>query len=174
MLAVVTPPARALAMLEESGSIESIARTSGWIGPEPSAPAIDAPPPAPGDAAPAFVPFTVPQTTELQPLVEFIDQVGRWRTPITPEMRQNPEAMAKAKSDFVKSRVAMIAAIDKALTLNPTDDRNGLLHAAQEDLSGWERLRALERELDIRVPDDQLVGIQTVNQLLSLVESKVT
>ncbi len=25
---------------------------------------------------------------------------------------------------------------------------NGLLHAAQEDLSGWERLRALERELD--------------------------
>ena len=39
MLAVVTPPARALAMVEDIGSIESIARTSGWIGPEPSAPA---------------------------------------------------------------------------------------------------------------------------------------
>lgn len=37
MFAVVTPPARALAMLGESGSIESSARTSGWIGLEPSA-----------------------------------------------------------------------------------------------------------------------------------------
>ncbi len=91
-------------------------------------------PAAEAPKAEGFNPFAVPQTTELKPLIEFIDQVGRWQPQVTPDMRQNPEAMAKAKGEFVSSRLTMIAAIDKALTLNPTDDRNGLLHAKLDAL----------------------------------------
>lgn len=43
-----------------------------------------------------------------------------------------------------------------------------------DSLELLEVIGTLERELDIRVPDDQLVGIQTVNQLLNLVESKLS
>jgi thiol-disulfide isomerase/thioredoxin len=89
---------------------------------------------APAAEAPAFDPFTVPQTTELKPLLEFVDQVGKWKPQVAPEMRQNEAAMANAKEQFVKSRLTMIAAIDKALKLNPTDDRNGLLHAKLDAL----------------------------------------
>lgn len=91
-----------------------------------------APPPA--AEAPAFNPLAVPQTTELKPLLEFIDQVGKWQPKMTPEIRQNPEAMAKAKGEFVASRVTMIAAIDKALALKPQEERSALLHAKLDAL----------------------------------------
>lgn len=42
-----------------------------------------------------------------------------------------------------------------------------------DSLELLEVIGSLERDLDIRVPDDQLVGIQTVNQLLELVETKI-
>ena len=42
-----------------------------------------------------------------------------------------------------------------------------------QDRSTQERLDRLERDLNIRVPDDQLVGIQTVGQLLNLVAVKM-
>jgi peroxiredoxin len=95
------------------------------------------PPPAfppPATEAPAFNPFAIPQTTDLKSLLNYIDQVGKWQPRVTPEMRQNPEAMAKAKGEFIGSRVTMIAAIDQALALNPTDDRSGLLHAKLDAL----------------------------------------
>ena len=36
-----------------------------------------------------------------------------------------------------------------------------------------EMVAEMERELDITIPDDSLVGIQTVKQLLDLVEKRV-
>ena len=42
-----------------------------------------------------------------------------------------------------------------------------------DSLELLEVIGSLERDLNIRVPDDQLVGIQTVSQLLGLVESKL-
>ena len=43
-----------------------------------------------------------------------------------------------------------------------------------DSLELLEVIGTLERDLDVRIPDDQLVGIQTVGQLLSLVETKVS
>lgn len=43
-----------------------------------------------------------------------------------------------------------------------------------DSLELLEVIGTLERDLDIRVPDDQLVGIQTVRQLLELVEAKLS
>lgn len=42
-----------------------------------------------------------------------------------------------------------------------------------DSLELLEVIGSLERDLDIRVPDDQLVGIQTVGQLLNLVSTKL-
>ncbi len=42
-----------------------------------------------------------------------------------------------------------------------------------DSLGLLEIIGSLERDLDIRVPDDQLVGIQTVKQLLDLVEKRL-
>ncbi len=42
-----------------------------------------------------------------------------------------------------------------------------------DSLGTLELVGALERELSIAVPDEQLVGIQTVRQLLDLVEKRM-
>lgn len=42
-----------------------------------------------------------------------------------------------------------------------------------DSLELLEVIGSLERDLEIRVPDDQLVGIQTVGQLLNLVSAKL-
>jgi acyl carrier protein len=42
-----------------------------------------------------------------------------------------------------------------------------------DSLELLEVIGTLEQQLEIRVPDDQLVGIQTVSQLLALVEKKL-
>jgi len=41
-----------------------------------------------------------------------------------------------------------------------------------DSLGMLELVGALERELEVQVPDDELVGIQTVNQLLDLVAKR--
>ncbi len=41
-----------------------------------------------------------------------------------------------------------------------------------DSLQMLELVGAMERELEVSVPDDQLVGIQTVKQLLDLVEKR--
>ena len=46
---------------------------------EPEAPAA----PAPAAEAPEFNPLAIPQTAELKPLLEYIDQVGRWQPQLT-------------------------------------------------------------------------------------------
>ncbi len=42
-----------------------------------------------------------------------------------------------------------------------------------DSLQMLEMVGEMERELDITIPDDSLVGIQTVKQLLDLVEKRV-
>jgi acyl carrier protein len=42
-----------------------------------------------------------------------------------------------------------------------------------DSLELLEVIGALEQQLSVRIPDDQLVGIQTVRQLLALVEQKI-
>ena len=41
-----------------------------------------------------------------------------------------------------------------------------------DSLGMLELVGAMERELSVQVPDDELVGIQTVSQLLDLVEKR--
>ena len=42
-----------------------------------------------------------------------------------------------------------------------------------DSLGMLEIIGSMEREFDIRVPDDKLVGIQTVSQLIELVETRL-
>lgn len=43
-----------------------------------------------------------------------------------------------------------------------------------DSLNLLELVGSMERELGVQIPDEQLVGIQTVRQLLDLVERRVT
>lgn len=43
-----------------------------------------------------------------------------------------------------------------------------------DSLGMLELVASMERELSVSIPDEQLVGIQTVRQLLELVERRVT
>jgi acyl carrier protein len=43
-----------------------------------------------------------------------------------------------------------------------------------DSLNTLELVGAMERELGVQIPDEQLVGIQTVRQLLELVETRTT
>lgn len=42
-----------------------------------------------------------------------------------------------------------------------------------DSLAMLELVGEMERKLDVQIPDDQLVGIQTVRQLLDLVEQRL-
>lgn len=53
-----------------------------------------------------------------------------------------------------------------------TEDSN-IQELGLDSLSTLELVGAMERELDVQIPDDQLVGIQTVRQLLELVEKRM-
>ena len=41
-----------------------------------------------------------------------------------------------------------------------------------DSLGMLELVGEMERELDVKIPDDELVGIQTVEQLVSLIEKR--
>lgn len=43
-----------------------------------------------------------------------------------------------------------------------------------DSLGMLELVGEMERELDVKIPDDELVGIQTVKQLVSLIEKRTT
>jgi acyl carrier protein len=55
---------------------------------------------------------------------------------------------------------------------NVTGDSN-IQELGLDSLSTLELVGAMERELDVQIPDEQLVGIQTVDQLLELVEKRM-
>ena len=53
-----------------------------------------------------------------------------------------------------------------------TEDSN-IQELGLDSLSTLELVGAMERELSVQIPDEQLVGIQTVRQLLELVEKRM-
>lgn len=57
--------------------------------------------------------------------------------------------------------------------LSKVDEAGAITELGIDSLELLEVIGSLERDLDIRVPDDQLVGIQTVGQLLNLVSAKL-
>ena len=57
--------------------------------------------------------------------------------------------------------------------LSRVDEAGAISELGIDSLELLEVIGSLERDLDIRVPDDQLVGIQTVGQLLNLVSAKM-
>ncbi len=57
--------------------------------------------------------------------------------------------------------------------LSAVDESGVIAELGIDSLELLEVIGSLERDLDIRVPDDQLVGIQTVGQLLTLVADKL-
>jgi acyl carrier protein len=57
--------------------------------------------------------------------------------------------------------------------LSKVDEAGAIAELGIDSLELLEVVGSLERDLDIRVPDDQLVGIQTVGQLLNLVSAKM-
>jgi acyl carrier protein len=54
-----------------------------------------------------------------------------------------------------------------------TEDAN-IAQLGIDSLGMLELVGQMERELGVQIPDEQLVGIQTVRQLLDLVEKRVT
>jgi acyl carrier protein len=57
--------------------------------------------------------------------------------------------------------------------LSKVDESGTIAELGIDSLELLEVIGSLERDLDIRIPDDQLVGIQTVGQLLNLVAGKL-
>jgi acyl carrier protein len=57
--------------------------------------------------------------------------------------------------------------------MNGVEESGVIAELGIDSLELLEVIGSLERDLDIRVPDDQLVGIQTVGQLLNLVSTKL-
>jgi acyl carrier protein len=57
--------------------------------------------------------------------------------------------------------------------LSKVDESGVISELGIDSLELLEVIGGLERDLDIRIPDDQLVGIQTVGQLLNLVANKL-
>ena len=57
--------------------------------------------------------------------------------------------------------------------MSKVDEGGAIAELGIDSLELLEVIGSLERDLEIRVPDDQLVGIQTVGQLLNLVSAKL-
>lgn len=57
--------------------------------------------------------------------------------------------------------------------LSSVDEGKVIAELGIDSLELLEVIGSLERDLSIRIPDDQLVGIQTVGQLLNLVAQKL-
>ena len=108
--------------------------------------------PAPAAAAPAFDPLAIPQTTEIQPLLKYIEQVAKWHVAIPPEQRKDKAVMAKAKEQNFASRAAMLGAIDKALALKLEEtDRVKLLRTKLDGLRLMSMMTSdeqVEKQLD--------------------------
>ena len=57
--------------------------------------------------------------------------------------------------------------------LSKVDENGVIAELGIDSMELLEVIGGLERDLNIRIPDDQLVGIQTVGQLLNLVAGKI-
>lgn len=57
--------------------------------------------------------------------------------------------------------------------LSTVQEDSSIADLGIDSLAMLELVGTMERELSIRVPDEQLVGLQTVRQLLELVEGRL-
>jgi acyl carrier protein len=57
--------------------------------------------------------------------------------------------------------------------LSSVEESGVIAELGIDSLELLEVIGSLERDLSIRIPDDQLVGLKTIGQLLSLVENKL-
>jgi acyl carrier protein len=71
--------------------------------------------------------------------------------------------------DVFRSTASEVAEKD----LNGVSEDGVIADLGIDSLELLEVIGSLEQNLDVRIPDDQLVGIQTVGQLLALVERKL-
>ena len=76
------------------------------------------------------------------------------------------------RSDLVKVFQRMASEIAEKDFSHVTEDA-AIADLGIDSLSMLELVAAMERELSVTVPDEQLVGIQTVRQLLELVERRL-
>jgi acyl carrier protein len=58
--------------------------------------------------------------------------------------------------------------------LSSLQEESSISDMGIDSLAMLELVGTMERELSIRVPDDKLVGLVTVRQLLELVEGRIT
>jgi acyl carrier protein len=82
---------------------------------------------------------------------------------------ENPKMTRAELLQIFRSTASEIAEKD----LSTIDEAGSISELGIDSLELLEVIGSLERDLDIRVPDDQLVGIQTVGQLLNLVSAKL-
>lgn len=52
-------------------------------------------------------------------------------------------------------------------------EQDSIANLGLDSLNMLELIGAMERELEIQIPDDELVGIESVKQLIELVEQKL-
>ena len=76
------------------------------------------------------------------------------------------------RSDLIKMFQTMATEIAEKDFSNVSED-SVIADLGLDSLGMLELVGGLERELKIQIPDDQLVGIQTVRQLLELVEKRL-
>lgn len=76
------------------------------------------------------------------------------------------------RSELIKVFQRMASEIAEKDFSHVTEDA-AIADLGIDSLSMLELVAAMERELSVTVPDEQLVGIQTVKQLLDLVEKRV-
>ena len=76
------------------------------------------------------------------------------------------------RSDLFEMFQRMATEIAEKDFTGVTEDSN-IQELGLDSLSTLELVGAMERELEVQIPDEQLVGIQTVRQLLELVEKRM-
>lgn len=77
------------------------------------------------------------------------------------------------RADLFKMFQRMATEIAEKDFTDVTEDSN-IQELGLDSLSTLELVGEMERELDVRIPDEQLVGIETVAQLLELVEKRLS
>lgn len=80
--------------------------------------------------------------------------------------------MTMNRPELIKTFQRMASEIAEKDFSHVTEDAN-IAQLGIDSLGMLELVGQMERELGVQIPDEQLVGIQTVRQLLDLVERRV-
>jgi acyl carrier protein len=80
---------------------------------------------------------------------------------------------AMTRAELIKTFQRMASEIAEKDFSHVTEDAK-IAQLGIDSLGMLELVGQMERELGVQIPDEQLVGIQTVRQLLDIVEKRVT